>query len=430
MILDYIMSALIGVCAILMFFVFITDALSKTRKFILFFMALAAIVLLLADHFTHLYDGVPTVAAATIARLGKFLTYGMYLYIIFVFNQYIDDLLTTSGAITEKPIDLKTAEAILFIGMITLVFAQGGNLYYYYDSANFYHRLPSYPLAYLFPVCALTIQLLVIIKYRDKIRKRMLLPLVLFLTLPLAAAALQFVIHKVSITSISIVSMIVLLYCFSILDVNKIVKTAHKRELDTLLQKQKMAEEITLALAEAIDAKDKYTNGHSKRVAEYSVMIAERAGYSREDCDRIHLLAILHDVGKIGIPDAIINKEGHLTEEEFAIIKTHPTVGREILSKITISPDLAIGASFHHERYDGTGYPFGLKGEEIPEAARIIAVADTYDAMSSKRSYRDVLPREKIRSELQRGIGTQFDPRFAKIMIGLIDTDTTYQMRG
>ena len=137
----------------------------------------------------------------------------------------------------------------------------------------------------------------------------------------------------------------------------------------------------------------------------------------------------MHDVGKIGIPDAIINKEGKLTDEEFAIIKTHPSIGRDILSKIDISPQLSVGASFHHERYDGRGYPFKLKGEEIPELARIIACADAYDAMASKRSYRDVLPKEVIRAEFEKNLGKQFDPEFGRIMIGIIDADINYELR-
>ena len=121
------------------------------------------------------------------------------------------------------------------------------------------------------------------------------------------------------------------------------------------------------------------------------------------------------------MPNAIINKTTKLTEEEYEIIKTHTTKGKEILEKISISPDLPIGAHYHHERYDGKGYPDGLKGEEIPEIARIIAVADTYDAMASRRSYRDGLPMEKIRSEIMDGMGKQFDSKFAHIMVEMID---------
>jgi len=134
-------------------------------------------------------------------------------------------------------------------------------------------------------------------------------------------------------------------------------------------------------------------------------------------------------VGKIGVPDAIINKAGRLTEDEFAQIKLHPIYGNRILSRIQLSPYLSIGAHYHHERYDGRGYPEGLKGEEIPDIARIIAVADAYDAMTSRRSYRELLPKQKVREELVKGLETQFDPAYAKIMLELIDQDTDYVMR-
>ncbi len=141
------------------------------------------------------------------------------------------------------------------------------------------------------------------------------------------------------------------------------------------------------------------------------------------------MIGLLHDVGKIGIADAIINKPSALNDEEYETIKTHPAMGEKILKNITDFPKLMTGARYHHERYDGRGYPDGLSGEDIPVEARIIAVADSYDAMSSRRSYRDVLPQEKIRSEIDKGRGTQFDPVFAKIMLDMIDEDPEYQMR-
>lgn len=186
---------------------------------------------------------------------------------------------------------------------------------------------------------------------------------------------------------------------------------------------------VVQALAESIDAKDTYTNGHSGRVAEYSREIAKRYGYRDKMLEDIYMLGLLHDVGKIGIPDAIINKPDKLTDEEFEIIKSHPVKGAKILETITEMPQLATGARWHHERFGGGGYPDGLKGEAIPEEARIIAVADSYDAMSSRRSYRDVLPQEVIRQEIVKGRGTQFDPVFADIMIQMIDEDTQYNMR-
>lgn len=185
---------------------------------------------------------------------------------------------------------------------------------------------------------------------------------------------------------------------------------------------------VVLTLADAIDAKDKYTNGHSRRVAAYSREIAKRAGYSLERQDEIYMMGLLHDVGKIGIPDAVINKPGRLTNEEFERIKLHPAVGAHILSNIKEMPKLAIGAHWHHERFDGRGYPDGLSGHKIPEEARIIAVSDAYDAMTSNRSYRNMMPQEKVRSEIEKGLGVQFDPRFAAIMLKMIDEDKEYRM--
>ena len=187
--------------------------------------------------------------------------------------------------------------------------------------------------------------------------------------------------------------------------------------------------QIVEALAASVDAKDRYTHGHSSRVAAYSREIAKRVGYSEEEQDKIYMMGLLHDVGKIGIQDAIINKPSRLTEEEYAMIKTHPVVGAEILKKIQDIPELVVGARWHHERYDGRGYPDGLEGDNIPEVARIIAVADTYDAMTSNRSYRGYLPQEKVRAEIERCKGSQFDPRFADIMLVMIDEDRDYTLK-
>ena len=188
--------------------------------------------------------------------------------------------------------------------------------------------------------------------------------------------------------------------------------------------------QIVMTLSNAIDAKDAYTNGHSRRVAEYAKEIARRYGYDERRQEDVYMIGLLHDVGKIGIPDAIINKPGRLDDEEFAVIKTHPAIGAEILSSITEFPEISQGAHWHHERYDGHGYPDGLKGDEIPEIAQIISVADAYDAMTSNRSYRKVMEQGKVRQEIEKGKGTQFAPKFADIMLVMIDEDTGYQMRG
>ena len=189
---------------------------------------------------------------------------------------------------------------------------------------------------------------------------------------------------------------------------------------------EKMSLQMVQALANTIDAKDSYTNGHSTRVAKYSVMIAERMGYTGEKLEQLHYAALLHDIGKIGVPREIINKPARLTDEEYEIIKTHPGIGANILDEITELPDIAIGARWHHERYDGKGYPDKLKEMDIPELARIIGVADAYDAMTSNRSYRDLLAQEIVAGELERGKGSQFDPEIADIMIQIIKEDKDY----
>ena len=192
---------------------------------------------------------------------------------------------------------------------------------------------------------------------------------------------------------------------------------------------ERLSMQIVKALSGAIDAKDTYTNGHSTRVAEYAREIAKRVGFSKNEQDDIYMMGLLHDIGKIGIPDAIINKPAALSDEEYEIIKTHPAVGAGILKNITELPKLMTGARWHHERYDGKGYPDRKSGDEIPVEAQIIAVADSYDAMSSRRSYRNALPQQQIRSELEEGRGKQFAPEYADAMIAMIDEDVNYDLR-
>ena len=191
---------------------------------------------------------------------------------------------------------------------------------------------------------------------------------------------------------------------------------------------ERLSLQMVQSLANAIDAKDSYTNGHSTRVARYAGMIAEKMGYSGEQLERLRYAGLLHDIGKIGIPEDIISKPDKLTDEEYAIIKTHSAIGGSILKEITEIPEISMGARWHHERYDGRGYPDHLAGEDIPELARIIGVADAYDAMTSSRSYRGRLSQEIVLGEIEKGRGSQFDPQIADVMIEIIKNDTDYTM--
>ena len=173
--------------------------------------------------------------------------------------------------------------------------------------------------------------------------------------------------------------------------------------------------------ANIIDAKDPYTRGHSQRVAYYSKELARRMGLSEDERQKLSYIALLHDIGKIGVTDAILNKKGALTPGERAEIEKHVTIGGDILKDFTAIEGIEEGARYHHERYDGKGYAQGLKGEEIPLFARIIAVADSFDAMSSERCYRPALEMSKIISELENGADTQFDAKIVKHMLDMIE---------
>ncbi len=199
-----------------------------------------------------------------------------------------------------------------------------------------------------------------------------------------------------------------------------IIRFKTRQSLKRQLEYKNITVESIQAIARTIDAKDEYTNGHSIRVGYYSKVIAENMGMSSDDVDNIYYIALLHDIGKIAIPDSILNKPGRLTDEEFAVMKSHTTRGAGILKGISTIPQIIEGAKSHHEKYDGSGYPEGISGENIPFVARIICCADCFDAMASKRVYKEPFSLEVIIKEFERCAGTQFDPGIAKVVVDLI----------
>lgn len=196
--------------------------------------------------------------------------------------------------------------------------------------------------------------------------------------------------------------------------------------IDEYRNRERHMGEMTLrtirTVAGTIDAKDEYTGGHSTRVAEYAVRLARALGKTEEECRNIHYIGLMHDIGKIGVPDVILNKNGKLVQDEYSLMRLHTTIGCEIIGDIDTVPGLREGVLYHHEWYNGKGYPVGLKGKEIPEIARILCLADSYDAMTSNRVYRRRLSDEEVRKEIERCSGTQFDPDLAKIFISLLDS--------
>ena len=198
------------------------------------------------------------------------------------------------------------------------------------------------------------------------------------------------------------------------------IRMKTRQALKRQLEYRNITVESIQAIARTIDAKDEYTNGHSIRVGFYSKLIAEHMGMSSDEVDNIYYIALLHDIGKIAIPDSILNKPGRLTEQEFKVMKSHTTRGATILKGISTIPHITEGAKSHHEKYDGSGYPEGLKGEDIPFVARIICCADCFDAMASRRVYKEPFSLNVITSEFERCAGTQFDPEISKVVIDLI----------
>lgn len=234
--------------------------------------------------------------------------------------------------------------------------------------------------------------------------------------------------YKVSVSGLFVgIAILILLFInviYTIHIIRDIIKHQQQEELD---KRKKNIEEMSLQLMQmlstTIEAKDEYTKGHSHRVAEYSVLIARELGWNEKELSNLKNAAHLHDIGKIAIPDTILNKPSKLSEEEFSIIKEHTIIGANILKNISLIDHVQEIVRNHHERYDGNGYPDGLKGKEIPLHARIVAVADSYDAMSSQRIYRNQLPPEKIIQELENNKGTQFDPEITDIFLKLLRED-------
>ncbi len=202
---------------------------------------------------------------------------------------------------------------------------------------------------------------------------------------------------------------------------NEINYARYRKVREKEEETQRILLESFKTFAHIIDAKDPYTQGHSLRVAEYSRLIAKEMGYSDDEQDRIYWIGMLHDVGKIGVTDAILQKPGRLDNSEYTMMQTHVDIGGEILKDFNALPGIADGARYHHERWDGKGYSSHLSGTQIPEIARIICVADSFDAMTSPRVYRKAMSVEHARHELLSCSGSQFDPKIVSFIIKLID---------
>ncbi len=395
--------------------------------------AIFAMILLLADRLTYLYRGDSSTLGFWMVRVFNFLVYASIILVENGFNDYLFSIARKQKVEKDNVKYLKFSRILAMAGLCLLIISQFTGLYYTFDESNNYSRSDGFIICYVIPLVMTFFQFVFIIKNRKIFRKKILISLFVFVGFPIVAGIAQISFYGASFTSISIALSSITIYFFALFDQNNMLVDAAKNEMAIALEMQErsnaLLHQTVEALASAVDAKDAYTHGHSNRVAKYALQIAQMSGMSEKECDDVYLAGLLHDVGKIGIDNDIINKPGKLSTKEYETIKQHPVLGGEILSKILISPSLSVGARYHHERYDGKGYPDGLKGEDIPHIARIISVADAYDAMTSKRSYRDMIPQMYVREELVKGIGAQFDPFYAKLMLQLLDKDEDYKMK-
>lgn len=226
------------------------------------------------------------------------------------------------------------------------------------------------------------------------------------------------------VIQIAAIALLFLIGCF-LLGMRLYNGACRADEMDTLLERRKrdkqLTREIIEAFAKVVDLKDAYTQGHSFRVAKYTEMLARELGYDDETVEKYHNIALMHDIGKVGIPDSVLNKPGKLSDAEFDLIKSHTTRGYEVLNGISLMPEIAVGAHAHHERPDGNGYPLGLKGPDIPRVAQIIAVADCFDAMYSNRPYRDRMNFEKAVSVIREVSGTQLTADVVDAFLRLVE---------
>lgn len=274
-----------------------------------------------------------------------------------------------------------------------------------------------YPIGLLAPVCSSisSIVLICLVVFYRRVGYYTALVILIVRCSKLAYGMAQF--HSTSLPAFftSIVALIAVMIIYYRGEKISREHEAHKKELVDFTNS------IIDAFSVCIDGKDSYTNGHSLRVAKYTKMLAQKLGEDEATAQKFYNIALLHDIGKIGIPDDILNKPGKLNEEEYDTIKTHTYRGFEILKRVRSQKDISDGAQYHHERFDGKGYPARLSGAKIPWVARIISVADAFDAMNSTRPYRKKMPMDQIVKEIKDCSGSQFDPVVAKAFLDLYE---------
>ena len=420
-----IMEVFIGVCGAMAVLLSVTKALKKRRRIILLAIEIGAFLLLLFDRLSYVYTGDISRTGYVMVRVTNFIVYFMSEVLVFVFNIYLFDLMKEEGGMKRVPARLVAAGIITLTGIAFVVISQFTGLYYTFDPSNVYHRAPAFVLCMIFPLAASVLQLSVVYAYRKLFGRWIYISLVVFIIGPVIATVIQLFAYGLSLVNVSVVIVAMFLYIFAYLHINDEVEQAHRAQIEYLEDEKKSIhrtfDKTVKSFVNALDGRYMHTQGHSQRVADYAKRIAELDGKSKDECEDIYYAALLHDVGRIWMDDDIVRNYGHLTEEQEEKVRQMPVIGSQILSDIDDMPDIDIGAHYHCERFDGKGYPDGLKGENIPEAARIIAAADAYDLMASEADLTPPMPAQLIHEQFVQRSGQQLDPKYAKIVMQVLD---------
>ncbi len=404
-------------CLITAFCVYVTRQYDAAGSLYLLALLLTNAALNFTEAMAYYYRGNLTVTGYHMVRFSNFSVFLCnYLLLLFLLF-YLCRVIERNGG-NESPKLKNVAVVIIVAGIVLLALSRVFDFYYAFDESNRYYRLDTYWIMLLFTEAPLLILANFIFTNWQSLKNIEKNGFLMFIVLPVVGIVVQLFVYGVSVTTITDTIAI-----FTVFVSYELEYSDHM-----IAKERKMLSQTIRAFARTIDMRDRYTGSHSERVAKYSRMLAERMRLSDEKTRRIYQMALLHDVGKIGIDDSILRKASPLSPEEYETIKTHTAKGGEILRNITEMPGLAKVARWHHERYDGKGYPDGLGGVSIPLEVRIIGVADSYDAMTSNRSYRAYLPQDVVRAEIQRNAGTQFDPRVVRCMLEIMDEDTEYTL--
>lgn len=422
-----IMLALCAICIMIAGLLLFTRFLSKRRKWILFLMELIAACLLAFDRAAYICRGDETPLGGFMVRLSNFMVFFLTSAVVPAFNLYLTDLLQNEAGLKEIPKRLKAVNLLAALGMMLVILSNFTGLFYYIDEHSVYHRGPGFLLSYAVPVLLPIVQYTVIRQYKAAFSRLIYTSLVLYIFFPITVGIIQIFTYGLSIVNMAIVLVSISLYIFCYLDINDAAERSHAAEVGSLRNERqsmkRLFDQTVTAFAAAAEKRDAYSEGHSVRVALLAQKLAEHGGKSAEECSNVYYAALLHDIGRIAFPDSLIGKTEGFRDTEEEQLRQKPVLSAEMLSGITEAPYLSAGVRACREWYDGSGYPDGLSGKSIPEIARIIAVADAYDAMISGDRTHAPLSYQVVREEFVKQSGTQFDPVYAEIMVQLMDSE-------